>query len=70
VVTVEEEEDFRAVLQQLTRCRGFYDEILQKQAECSCDWGTLDGRAGKRLLQLVDGLVEGNDPRTIERSWT
>jgi hypothetical protein len=70
VVTVEEEEDFRAVLQLLTQCRGFYNEILQKQAECSPDWGSLDGRAGERLLHLIDGLVEGNDPRTIERSWT
>jgi len=57
VILVEEKNEFQQVLCQLASSPIYYTEIAVRQSACAERWGRLDGKAGERLLQLFDAMV-------------
>ena len=58
VLTMQEQQEFVAVLKRLTSDPAYYAEIAARQAACAEQWGKLDGKAGERLVRLFDRLLE------------
>ncbi|NQT26938.1 hypothetical protein HQ585_16400 [candidate division KSB1 bacterium] len=58
VLTMENKNEFANVVQRLANDRSFYAEIVNHQAAYKEHWGRLDGRAGARILTLIDQLID------------
>lgn len=58
VILVEEKNEFQQVLGRLTSDPGFYTEISARQSAYAQRWGRLDGKAGERLLELFDVMID------------
>jgi hypothetical protein len=58
VMLIDEQQEFIDTLQRLTNNRAYYDEIVQEQARVAEHWGKIDGKAGKRLSDLLDLTVD------------
>ena len=57
VLATEEQAEFRAMLQHLVDDPGYRRCLAGKQGTVASHWGLLDGRAGERMLALVDQLA-------------
>jgi len=58
VIAVEEQADFKAVLQRLVTDLAYRASVAGSQSEQSRYWGLLDGRVGDRMLAEVDRLCQ------------
>ena len=56
VVTIFNRDDFSLILDQLAEDTNFYNKIKDLQIKDSTQWGTLDGKAGVKLLNEIDSL--------------
>ncbi len=54
VLRVEEQTDFLKTLEQLAYDKKYYSDTAYAQAACSGYWGCLDGKAGNRILELIE----------------
>lgn len=57
VITVEEKRDFVTVLHKLAENPAFHRKIASKQEACMNRWGNLDGKAGERMIQLLNRIT-------------
>ena len=58
VISIEDKSDFVNTLQRLTSDANYCAEIAARQSVHASRWGRLDGRAGDRLTQLFDDLID------------
>lgn len=58
VITVEDKCNFLNALEQLTSDANYYKEIVARQSICANRWGVLDGKAGNRLKDLFDNMID------------
>jgi hypothetical protein len=57
VIATEEQGEFVAAIDRLASDANFFEELAAHQARNAPAWGTLDGRAGSRLMALFDRLT-------------
>ena len=62
VLYTEEQTGFQELLARLTTDSNFFRQTAAAQAQAAPDWGFLDGRSGRRMLQLLDKLIETYRP--------
>jgi hypothetical protein len=58
VITVETKEEFLLALRRITTDSNYYDLLREAQLNVSGYWGMIDGRSGKRILELIDRLTQ------------
>jgi hypothetical protein len=58
VITVETKEEFLLALRRITTDSNYYDLLREAQLNVSRYWGMIDGRSGKRILELIDRLTQ------------
>lgn len=58
VFNTEDQTDFLSFLKKITGDKTFYNKIKINQEQYSKKWGILDGKSGKRILKLIDNLVD------------
>jgi hypothetical protein len=58
VISIEDKGDFVNALQRLTIDQNYYEDMAARQSVDANRWGRLDGRAGDRLMQLFDDLID------------
>jgi hypothetical protein len=61
-INVESGQDFSAELHKLCRDAAWRENLKQKMAPVSADWGRLDGQAGARLEKLLAQIVSRGHP--------
>ncbi|HAU1184324.1 TPA: hypothetical protein JBI17_16550, partial [Legionella pneumophila] len=66
VFNVNDFKSFSAVLEELTRDRQKYEGAKQNQQECASEWGILDGNSQKRIVNLINKLVQSESVIDIE----
>ncbi|HDP0015422.1 TPA: hypothetical protein P5R78_002926 [Legionella pneumophila] len=66
VFNVNDFKSFSAVLGELTRDRQKYEGAKQDQQECASEWGILDGNSQKRIVNLINKLVQSESVIDIE----
>ncbi|HEM0302739.1 TPA: hypothetical protein U0T42_002859, partial [Legionella pneumophila] len=66
VFNVNDFKSFSAVLEELTRDRQKYEGAKQNQQECAREWGILDGNSQKRIVNLINKLVQSESVIDIE----
>ncbi|HAU0135689.1 TPA: hypothetical protein JBF03_16050, partial [Legionella pneumophila] len=66
VFNVNDFKSFSAVLEELTRDRQKYEGAKQNQQECASAWGILDGNSQKRIVNLINKLVQSESVIDIE----
>jgi hypothetical protein len=59
MMLMEERDAFASALARLTGDRTFYGDMVARQRACAEYWGRLDGKAGERIVALVDRLIAG-----------
>lgn len=57
VLTVDSREDFQSALSSAAPGTAGHADLAAKQRLAAPEWGTLDGRAGERMLALIDRIV-------------
>ncbi|HAU1456712.1 hypothetical protein SC848_12785 [Legionella pneumophila serogroup 1] len=66
VFNVNDFKSFSAVLEELTRDRQKYESAKQNQQKCASEWGILDGNSQKRMVNLINKLVQSESVIDIE----
>lgn len=58
VIRVAEKENYFSIVSQLINNSAYFNEIKRRQESCAQEWGKLDGRAGDRLMALIESLAK------------
>ncbi len=58
VITVETRDEFVSALRRITTDSNYYYLLREAQLNVSGYWGMIDGRSGKRVIELIDRLTQ------------
>ena len=58
IITIQEQHEFLEVLRKMTSSQDYYKKIADKHMLCAKKWGTVDGMATVRLLDLFDKYTD------------
>lgn len=57
VITVEEKDQFRTEFRRLVEDEAYLNHLVERQRKEALKWGHLDGMAGSRILDLIEGFL-------------